>query len=248
MKSFAKDYMPLEKVKAQSNEPKTIHKSNPTRHDSQTPTGSDLSDMANKRGISKTDKDRPPPPPPPPVPKRKESEKSTDLQKSSPKNGTVGLDEHQLKSGRSSLKSGKAKDVSSHEITKDYASPNVRTGSPVPLSGQKGPEPSDNITLGTAILESGKVEDAKLYKIRSSSVTKGAGEKVVKQDSSTLFVSKKAPEASSTASGSSKHPGMGSQSEDIYGGLIGFENAILETGDDQVNVRRAKIQKIRSKR
>ena len=299
MKSFANDYTPLKKVKAQVIEPKSILKKF-NRRDSQTPYASELSAMSDKRvslappppvpssprpirGSGKeiknssdsrisspkndakglplgSDKGGPLLSPPPvsnsPRPMRKENE--SDLEKPSPKNDTVGLDEHQLKSGRSSLKSGKVKDVPSHEITKDSASPNVPTGSPVPLSGQKGPEPSDNITLGKAILESGKVEDAKLHKIRSSSVTKSSSshsngkknyaENVVKQDSSTFFVPKKAPEPSSTASGPSELLGMGSKSEDIYGGFIGFENAILETGDDQVNVRKAKIQKIRSKR
>jgi hypothetical protein len=70
---------------------------------------------------------------------------------------------------------------------------------------------------------------------------------VVKQDSSSLFVPERLSESPAVPSGPSVESKSMMGSED--GGFIGFENAILmETGDDQINVKNAMIQKIKSKR
>ena len=105
------------------------------------------------------------------------------------------------------------------------------------------------------------MRDAQVRKMASSTVPEGSpnGDKidvpkvgnakdndeqsVVKQDSSSLFD----PESPAVPSGPSVESKIMMGSED--GGFIGFENAILmETGDDQINVKNAMIQKIKSKR
>lgn len=123
-------------------------------------------------------------------------------------------------------------------------------------------------TVTQASLDDGKVKDGKIHKAGSLSVTqaspsndkvspanienaKDAGQNAVKQDSSSQFVLKRPSLPPAISTGSSVGPSksgnsVGSQS--TYGGLIDFENAILETGDDQADVKQAMIQRIRSKR
>ena len=218
------------------------------------------------------------PPPPPPLPtltsqrptrgKRHSGGKtrqSTGSKKETPKDGAVGLDE-------TALDRGKAKDMPVHKTSKDSGSPNVPNSSPVSSSNPKGSTSSDIHTLEKAVLESGKVGDAQVHRMASANVPEASpngdkidlpkvgnakdnnGQNVVKQDSSSLFVPKrpsepaaaKRPSGPAFPSGPSSGKSMGS--EDIYGGLIGFENAILETGDDQINVKKATIQKIKVKK
>ena len=119
--------------------------------------------------------------------------------------------------------------------------------------------------LSQTSLDDGKVKDAKIHKTGSQSVTqaspdddkvspaniqnaKDAGQNLVKRDSSSQFVPKRPSVPSTGSSVDSSKSGNSVGSECAYGGLIDFENAILETGNDEVDVKKAMIQKIKSKR
>ena len=119
--------------------------------------------------------------------------------------------------------------------------------------------------LSQTSLDDGNVKDAKIHKTGSQSVTqaspdddkvspaniqnaKDAGQNLVKRDSSSQFVPKRPSVPSTGSSVDSSKSGNSVGSECAYGGLIDFENAILETGNDEVDVKKAMIQRIKSKR
>ena len=145
--------------------------------------------------------------------------------------------------------------------SKDDVSDGLHVSSPTP----KGPTTGSNNAVKGVVLESDK--DASPHKTSSSAITEGSstgdksglpnlgnardndGPNIVKLDSSSLFVPKKTSEPPVVPSGSSAESstsGKIAEYESMYGGLIGFENAILETGDKEI--KKAMIQKVKSKR
>ena len=275
MRSQSKDYVRLTKVETppvqlkssmkkstRTNQLKSIlKKSTQTKREST--ASNDLPAKSSKRSsVTSPTSDIPSkivrlgslPPPPPPLPPRSTSQRSTRgkkrtggkkrQSKETPKDDA--LDKTEPEPGETALESGKLKDMSVHKIPEDTGSSIVPNSPPALLCTPKDPTSSDDDTVEKAILESAKVKDKKDRKAKDND-----GQNIVKQDSSSLFVPKRPSEPPVDPSGPSAEfskSGKNIGSESIYGGLIEFENAILETGDDQVDAKKAMVQKIKSKR
>lgn len=192
------------------------------------------------------------PPPAPPLPdksafKRPRREKRRPWKrtgKETPKDAGNGLD-------KPALEAEDSKFMQIHEPPKvpNRNAPNIPSISSSTSKDRSVTEESRNVKDPNAHkIESreGSPNPGKNSQADGENVNDNERQGVVKQNSSALFVPKKLSVSLSTPSGSTSDESMGT--ENVYGGLIGFENAILETGDDQVDIKRATIKRIRSKR
>jgi hypothetical protein len=162
------------------------------------------------------------------------------------------FDKNTLERWKAALQQKKLNDMATEKTTKHSAS-TEKTGSTDDLinrpgtSTPQGPASRDDVSDGLHVSPSTPQHPTTGNGLPN--LGDDNGEKVVKHDSSSLFVPERPPEPPVVSSGSSAESSKSSgitESESMYGGLIGFENAILETGDEQV--KRAMIQKVKSKR